>query len=101
MSCPHLASTRKISVKDMSHRQQVGFVLNERVLIVFTKRNDSRYRQVIVMYHYRLSRVGGGGGGLFSCSCPGCILSAICQRSSVSVWHITILSIVNIGVSSA
>ena len=81
MSCPHLASTRKISVKDMSHRQQVGFVLNERVLIVFTKRNDARDRPVIVMYHYRLSR-GGGGGVLFTCSCPGCILSAICQRSS-------------------
>jgi hypothetical protein len=84
MSCPHLASTRKISVKDMSHRQQVGFVLNERVLIVFTKRNDAS--PVIVMYHYRLSRGGGGGGGggggLFSCSCPGCIQSAICQRSS-------------------
>jgi hypothetical protein len=25
MSCPHLASTRKISLEDMNNRQQVGF----------------------------------------------------------------------------
>ncbi len=28
MSCPHLAFTRKISVEDMSRRQQVGFTVS-------------------------------------------------------------------------
>jgi hypothetical protein len=32
---------------------------------------------------------------------PGCILSSLRRRSSAWIWQITILSIVNIGVSSA